>query len=61
MKLRLDPDDLLPEFQKKSPYQVQFDMLSENAKDAVRSVGRATFRSWDKMLYKVIYAPPGRA
>ena len=66
MKLELDPSDLSSGYQtgtsedvdqKCSTSQVTFDKLNPRAQTAVRVVEKATFFSWNRQTYNVVYPP----
>jgi hypothetical protein len=57
MRLTLDREDLKKEFQDVACSATTFDMFTAEARDAIRSVGRATFREYDDSNYKAIYPP----
>ena len=55
MRLTLYRDDLLPEFKNINCSQTRFEHFSEKAKEAIRLVGKATFREHDHSNYNAIY------
>lgn len=57
MKLTLDREDLRPEHVNLSCSKVRYEHLTDEAQEAVRVVGRATFQEYDRSRYRMIFRP----
>lgn len=57
MKLKLNRDDLKPQFADVNCSQTRFAHFKIQAQQAIREVGKATFFEYDESNYNVIYPP----
>lgn len=57
MKLELDREDLMPEFENVNTSQVRFEHFKPEVQRAIQEVGQATFWDWDRRNHNAVYPP----
>ena len=57
MNLKIDRDDLKPEYKDINCSRTRFEHFNETTQAAIAAVGRAQFREFDGSNYNAIYPP----